>query len=423
MIFNLFTKTFTLIKKYGIKKAIDKVVRFIPQQYQNKLWLRKITSQKSNIDYQNNIDFSGFSTKVKPVAFYLPQFHAIPENDKWWGKDFTEWTNTRKAKPKFKGHYQPREPHADIGYYDLTDIETLKKQIRLAKQHGIYGFCFYYYWFSGKRLLEKPLDLFLNNPELDINFCLCWANENWTRTWDGDENEMLIKQDYTNDDPYNFIKDVKKYVLDKRYIRIDGVPVILVYNPGNIPDTKDVFKKWKNYSLEMGIGEIKIFICKTFGHTPEILCIEDIVDGFVEFPPHSIPIKWKKFFYFGRTPTINDYEELVSEMKKELTFGNDYIESKQIPLYRTCMLDWDNSSRKVNNWVAFINFSLESFFSWVSLLTSDALHKNASQKKEPIFFINAWNEWGEGTYLEPDKKYGYAKINTFSKAICELPYN
>ena len=373
-------------------------------------------------EYQKNMDFSGYEPRVKAIAFYLPQFHRIPENDKWWGEGFTEWTNTRKAKPVFKGHYQPRKPHKDIRYYDLTNIETIKRQTALAKQHGIYGFCFYLYWFSGKRLLEKPLNLFLEHPEIDINFCLCWANENWTRRWDGLDNEILIKQNYSEDDPYRFIEDIKKYFVDKRYIRVDGIPVILVYNPGNIPNIKDVFIKWKKHANEIGIGQIKIWICKTFGHTPQTLHIEDTVDGTVEFPPHGIPLPTmgaKDINLAEKTGNIYDYRELVSEIKKEFKFsGKENSKFDITPLYRTCMAGWDNSARKRTGWSIFAGFSLKCFFEWTSLLVAETI-----KTKKPFLFVNAWNEWAEGTYLEPDKKYGYANINTLSKAICGLPFD
>jgi lipopolysaccharide biosynthesis protein len=410
----LFAKGILSIKRNGIKETLKKVVSF------NR---RALLSHRIDLayesEYQDNKDFSKYEPKVKTIAFYLPQFHAIPENDKWWGKGFTEWTNTRKAKPMFEEHYQPHEPHKDFGYYNLTNVTTLKKQAVLAKQHGIYGFCFYLYWFSGKRLLEKPLDLFLDHPEIDINFCLCWANENWTKRWDGLDSEILMKQNYSDDDPLRFIEDIQKYIVDKRYIRIDGIPVILVYNPGHIPNVRDVFVKWKNHAEEIGIGKIKIWICKTFGHTQKTLHIEDVVDGLVEFPPHSIPPVGAKNINLGEnTANIYDYKEVVSEIKREFASENRIRESSDsIPLYRTCMMGWDNAARKKNGWSTFAGFSLKSFFDWTSLLVAEVLETSKS-----IFFVNAWNEWAEGTYLEPDKKFGYANINTLSMAIFGLPF-
>ena len=176
----------------------------------NKNYYKNFTPYNSK--YEKNIDFSKYKTDIKTLTFYLPQFHTIKENDEWWGEGFTEWTNTKKSLPRFEGHYQPRTPHKDIGYYTLDNKETIKKQVELAKMHGIYGFCFYYYWFSGKRLLEKPVDIFLDNKDIDFPFCLCWANENWTKTWDGLNNDILIGQKYSKSDYKKFIVDIKKYI-------------------------------------------------------------------------------------------------------------------------------------------------------------------------------------------------------------------
>jgi len=414
-----FVKIFLSFKRANIKEILEKNVLYI--QEKKKKIIRSINDKSLlyECEYQNNIDFSSYKPKVKAIAFYLPQFHSIPENDEWWGKDFTEWTNTRKAKPRFKGHYQPREPHDDFGYYNLTDIEIIKKQALLAKQHGIYGFCFYLYWFSGKRLLEKPLDLFIQHPEIDINFCLCWANENWTRRWDGQNNDLLIRQSYSDDDPDNFIQDIEKYIVDKRYIRIGGIPIIIVYNPGHIPNIEYVFMKWRKKAEEIGIGKIIILTCNSSGHTAESLGIEDRVDGMIEFPPHHLPpaLLTRDINFTGKkngiTAHIYDYKELVSEIENNYVNNN---KSNNIPVYRTCILGWDNTARKKDDFYTFAGFSLKYFYKWASLLTAQAF-----QSAIPLFFINAWNEWGEGTYLEPDKKYGYANINTLSKAIYSLP--
>jgi glycosyltransferase involved in cell wall biosynthesis len=407
-ILHLFAKGLLSIKRNGITETVKKIITYKQKQ----ISLLKSNTLIYESEYQDNIDFSNYEPKVKAIAFYLPQFHTIPENDKWWGKGFTEWTKTRKAKPRFKGHYQPREPHNDIGYYDLSNVETLKKQAELAKQHGIYGFCFYLYWFSGKRLLEKPLDLLLEHPEIDINFCLCWANENWTRRWDGQDQEVLIKQNYLKDDPYMFIEDMKKYFVDKRYIRINGNPVVLVYKPHLIPSAKETFKIWKKHALEVGIGKIKIWITNINSYTVENPDIMAVVDGEVEFPP-TMDIFQKDAFHY-KNGFIYDYKEQVALSKQRIDIKNE----RNLPLLRTCMLAWDNAARKKYEWSTFVKFSLRDFFNWASLLVSDAL-----QSQDKIFFINAWNEWAEGTYLEPDRKHGYANINTLSKAIYGQEFN
>lgn len=369
-------------------------------------------------EYQDNIDFSMHETMVKMLAFYLPQYHTFKENDEWWGEGFTEWVNVRKGEPRFDGHYQPRVPHKDIGYYSLEDIDTLKKQAKLAKQHGIYGFCFYYYWFSGKRLMEKPVDMLLEHPEIDLPFCLCWANENWTRTWDGQAKNVLIGQEYSYEDDELFIKDIKKYVDDPRYIRIDGKPVIIVYNPGEIPDCEHTFKQWRRYAKEYGIGDILLWTCQTANHTAAELNIEDYIDAEVEFPPHNT---WKEQFgvrdvdLHGGSAFIYNYDKVVDYQIEKMEKESD----TKVPIYRCCTMGWDNSARRKQNWFAYYGYSLKSLYKWVTSIVKTS--KRRFEDKECFAFINAWNEWGEGTYLDPDCRFGYANINTVSKALFELP--
>ncbi|MCL2763705.1 MAG: glycoside hydrolase family 99-like domain-containing protein [Treponema sp.] len=419
----LFAKSIVSLKRYGIKKTKNRISVYLQNKKKNKKTDNYLDDTVYyDCEYQKNIDYSNNKPNVKAIAFYLPQFHRIPENDKWWGKGFTEWTNTKKTEPRFKGHYQPREPHKDFGYYNLTNIESIKKQVKLAKEHGIYGFCFYYYWFSGERLLEKPLDILLENTDININFCLCWANENWTRTWDGMDNEVLMWQGYKENDPEKFINDIKKYIVDKRYIRVDNKPVIIVYNSGKVQNVKEVFIRWRKAAIETGIGEIKIWMCSTFNHNPYNLNIADCVDAEIEFPPHMLfSINFKNIELNGKKAYIFDYiktiKHVINNIKKEIKKSN----YDKLPLYRTCMLAWDNAARKENEWTTFINYSLEIFYEWVYIITKEAKIKYSED--EAFIFINAWNEWAEGTYLEPDKKYGYANINTFSKAIFEIEFD
>lgn len=421
------TKTIKSFRNLGIKGTIKKIKLYLDRQndirnFQQETGINLCDSVSEehkvyNAWYEENQDYSSKEPDVKTLAMYLPQFHSFPENDEWWGKGFTEWVNTRKAKPRFKDHYQPREPHEDIGYYDLSDIETLRKQAELAKQHGIYGFCFYYYWFSGKRLMEKPVDMLLEHPEIDINFCLCWANENWTRAWDGQSKSVLISQEYSEQDEINFIKDMKKYIDDKRYIKIEGKPVIIVYNPGQIPNINRAFATWRKCAQELGIGEILIWTCQTSNNTAENLNIEDIIDAEVEFPPHNMwfdIIGERNIDLSGKEACIYNYRKLVEILKKR-----KFNEGKK-PIYRTAMLGWDNAARRENNWVTFYEFSLKSYYDWLTLNINEA--RKRFKENERFMFINAWNEWAEGTYLEPDKKYGYSYLNTTSKALMDLPF-
>lgn len=371
--------------------------------------------------YQNNLDFSDRELSVKMLAFYLPQFHRIKENDEWWGEGFTEWSNTTKTSPRFSGHYQPRTPHQDIGYYDLSNVETMKKQVNLARQHGIYGFCFYYYWFSGRRIMEKPIDMLLDHPEIDIKFCLCWANENFTRAWDGLNKEILLGQSYSFEDQTSFIIDLKKYIDDERYIRINGKPLIIVYNPGEIPEINKTFQKWRECAENIGIGEILIWTCQTANNTAESLNIENIIDAEVEFPPHNM---WHEILGVrdldlnGKAANIYNYNKLVKIIEKQYELDKEL--ARKVPLHRTCMMGWDNSARREENWTTFYGYSLKSFYKWASLMVEET--ENIYTEEERFVFVNAWNEWAEGTYLEPDEKYGYANINTLSKALYKIPF-
>lgn len=367
--------------------------------------------------YQDEEHIPEGQSSVKAVAFYLPQFHTFPENDKWWGKGFTEWTNTSKAKPLYEGHYQPRTPHEDMGYYDLSRIDVLKWQAELAKRHGIYGFCFYYYWFSGHRLMEKPLDILLSHPEIDINYCLCWANENWTRRWDGRDQDVLIAQKYLPDDPERFILDIKKYLLDSRYTRVYGRPVILVYELGKIPNAKDVFLKWKHVARECGIGEISIWGIRVSGNTARSLGLENLVEREVEFPPRdldqmagtAIQRKVVKGIE-GRMGRGADYAKTVGQILD----GQKKALSEKV--YRTVMLGWDNTPRCADfSFFSFDNFDLKTYYDWLRACVEET--ERRFKPEEQFVFINAWNEWGEGTYLEPDQRFGYAAINTTSRAL------
>lgn len=413
----LFLKAVRYFSNNGFLPTIKRSLEYLKNRK-----YRHISSNSIPYDawFQSNHIIESCKTNIKPVAFYLPQFHTFKENNEWWGEGFTEWTNTKKATPKYEGHYQPREPHDDFGYYTLDNKEMLQKQAKLAKEHGIYGFCFYYYWFSGKRLMEKPLDIFLANKDIDINFCLCWANENWTRTWDGLEKNVLIKQDYTEEDDINFIKDLKKYIDDERYIKVDNKPVIIVYNPKAIPDCKKTFAAWRKTAKDTGVGEILIWICQTHDINAKKLNIINFVDGEIEFPPHKPNIAALDFNQFHvqndcEPSALYSYDSLINSY-----MNRNNGESHKLPVYKTVTMAWDNSARRNKGWVSFVYYSLESFYHWVHEIVkyTEKTHK----KDKQFMFINAWNEWAEGTYLEPDKKTGYANINTFSRALYNLPF-
>jgi hypothetical protein len=336
---------------------------------------------------------------VKLIAFYLPQFHPIKENDEFWGKGFTEWTNVARAVPNFEGHYQPQIP-ADFGFYDLRVPEVLENQAELARQYGIYGFCFYYYWFAGRKLLERPLETMLDSGRPGIPFCICWANENWTRRWDGASADILIEQDYSSDLCDQFIRDVIPIMGDRRYIRVGDAPMLLVYRVNLMPNPREVAQRWRAICAEQGIEAIHLCAVQSFG-------IGDPrqygFDAAVEFPPHTKRTLIEPRSFPGISPDfggcLEDYRALV---RNQLA-----LPLPSYPLYRGAMPAWDNTPRR-GNWARiFVHSTPELYEQWLSVLVRQSCERSAPDR---ILFINAWNEWAEGAYLEPDQELGRARL-------------
>jgi glycosyltransferase involved in cell wall biosynthesis len=345
---------------------------------------------------------------VRTICFYLPQFHAIPENDEWWGKGFTEWTNVKPAKPQFEGHYQPHVPDDFLGYYNLLEKETQRKQIELAKQYGIEGFCYYLYWFSGQRLLEQPLDNMLADKTLDFPFCVCWANENWSRRWDGLDNDLLMVQDYSPGDDIAFIENTAKYLKDKRYIRINGKPLLMIYRPNLFPDMKATARRWRNWCRENGVGEIYLAYPQSFESVPPE---EYDFDAAVEFPPNkSNPPNITEF----QTPVVEDFQSTVYDWRVFMERSEKY-QDPGYTLFRGITPSWDNTARKKNKGTVFQN-SCPSLFEQKAVRAFTEVKRAAKSKDEEIVFVNAWNEWAEGAHLEPDQKYGYAWLQALKNA-------
>ncbi len=348
---------------------------------------------------------------VRAIAFYLPQFHTIPENDQWWGKGFTEWSNVKPAKPLFKGHYQPHIPDA-LGYYDLSKPEVMAQQVELAKLYGLGGFCFYFYWFDGKTLLEMPVRNYLEDKNLDFPFCLCWANENWTRRWDGLDNEVLIGQSHSARDDVAFIKHIAQYVRDNRYIRVNGKPLILVYRPQLLPNAKATAKRWRNWCRKNGIGEIYLAYTQSFETVDPA---EYGFDAAVEFPPNNMGV-----------PPCNSPEVKASSKFKGHALDWSYLLERSrnytaVPyaLHRGACPSWDNTARRGANATVLLNANPDDFEEMVRNAAREAC-KTFASRSERLVFINAWNEWAEGTHLEPDKKYGYAWLQAIRQALQEV---
>lgn len=345
---------------------------------------------------------------IKTIAFYLPQYHPIPENDEWWGKGFTEWTNVSKAVPQFIGHYQPRLP-GELGFYDLRLVDVQRRQIELAKQYGVYGFCFHYYWFSGgRRLLERPLNQFAENKDLDFPFCICWANENWTRRWDGREDDVLMAQKYAPEDDIDMIEDLAPLLRDPRYIRIDGRPLIVVYRVNLLPDPKRTARVWRDYCVANGLGNPYLVVAQSFDiRDPEPFGF----DAAVEFPPHTVERKRHadvEILNPDYEGTIYDYAHVV-DAQRQFSWP-DY------QLFRAVMPSWDNDARKPGRGDTFHGSTPALYRDWLEHVCreTDRRYRNPDEK---LVFINAWNEWGEGTYLEPDRRYGYAYLEATRTAL------
>ena len=353
--------------------------------------------------------------KVRAIALVLPQFHPIPENDLWWGKGFTEWTNVTKATPLYRDHYQPHLP-ADLGFYDLRLEEARDAQAKIAKEHGIYGFCYYHYWFNGKRLLDYPIDKMLDSKKPEMPFMLCWANENWTRRWDGLDNEILIKQDYEVDDDINHIRWLCENVFrDERYIKINDKPVFAIYRSDLFPDIYKTLNLWRKIAKEeFGYRDLYLCVMESFYkiQNPQ----EVGFDAAIEFSPHHI-LKYKKesknissLKFFKRDKkksySFRDYEKAVEESINRVV--------PEYKLFRSVTPSWDNTPRRGKNGIIAIGSTPEKYKYWL---------RNLSEKFEPyseeenFVFINAMNEWAEGNHLEPCQKYGTQYLEATKSAL------
>lgn len=347
---------------------------------------------------------------VKILAFYFPQFHPFVENDTFWGKGFTEWTNCTKAQPLFDGHLQPRLP-GELGFYDTRIKDVLRRQIEMAKAHGVHGICFHHYWFMGRRVMRVPYDMMMANPDLDIPFCLHWANEPWTVRWDGFGNKgVLLAQKHTPDDDIEFIKDIEPALRDRRYIRVNGRPMLIVYRPSLFPDIRATIDRWNAYCEAAGIGRLYLAVMQT--------CFEGDMDptqyGFdaaIEYPPHNMGLEninsTVPFYDKSFAGNVLSYPQLVERNKQR--------EKPPYTLFRGLLPGWDCTPRRKNPDL-IVEQSPGKYQEWLES------HIDYTRKNHPpaeqFIFVNAWNEWAEGAYLDPDRHYGYAYLNATGRALC-----
>lgn len=364
--------------------------------------------------------------QIRPIAIYLPQFHPIPENDEWWGKGFTEWRNVVKARPRFWNHYQPHYP-ADLGFYDLRLHEVREAQADLAKQYGIHGFCYYHYWFNGKQILNRPFQEVFDSGKPDFPFMLCWANENWTRVWDGTDKNILLKQEYSFEDDRAHIRALIPYFRDDRYIKVDGKPVFVIYKDSLFPDiarTLDVFRE------EAGNAGLDLYLCKFVRQVgTDNLNVNEIgFDAAIEFQPLS-----PAFLKFCHSKTflqrnLNPRNLVNYLQRKALGRGPDnivnYREFVEFDLqslqpgykcYPGVSPGWDNSSRRAgSSAIIFHESTPEAFKHWVQ---EKAYRFKPYSRDENFMFINAWNEWAEGCHLEPCEKWGHRYLMALQDGV------
>jgi len=386
----------------------------------------------SNANNEKNSQLT--KREVKLIAMYFPQLHAIPENDEWWGKGFTDWHNVQSARPQYTGHNQPRVP-LNKNYYDQSKIETLRWQVDLAKQYGIYGFCHYHYWFDGKQLLETPTNLIMEHKDIDFPFCLSWANETWSKRWDGRDNHILIQQTHipTKERWKQHYDYLIKAWTDPRAIKVDGKPVFIIYRPQRIDKIDEMLAYWQALAKADGLQGL-YFIFQKQGELPSRNCLNSF-DAVFQFQPQEAvnsaaydknSIRHSRLFKLVQS-LPERYQDMLRGLRakfvKELTF-HDYDEAwrqvveirrdAKLTTFPGAYVDWDNAARYKKRATVFRGASPEKFYKWLSMLVKGMPQRDLP---ENFIFLNAWNEWSEGAYLEPDERYGYQYLEAVKSAL------
>lgn len=352
---------------------------------------------------------------MKILAMYLPQYHSFKENDEWWGEGYTEWTAVKRGTPLYKNHIQPRVP-LNNNYYDLVNdgVNTWKWQASLAKKYGVYGFSIYQYWFKGKQLMNRPMEILLEHPEIDINYCICWANESWTRTWYGLANQVLMEQSYGNESDFRKHFEYNlKFFKDERYIKIDNKPLFQIYKTHDIDCLEEMLKCFNEWAKEEGFDGIYVVSGKTGA---ELETRDELIDAYYYFEPgytlnHGFS-KVDRLIY-----NINVFANtMLNKIRKNKKLER-YISAKKILSgivnrnyskneYPCIFPDWDNTPRRSHKGLVYKGTSPELFKKCL---------KELSNKNPEFIYINAWNEWGEGAYLEPDTYREYAYLEAIKE--------
>mgnify|MGYP000009451290 CR=1 FL=1 len=360
---------------------------------------------------------------MKILAMYLPQYHETKENNEWWGKGYTEWTAVKNARPLFKNHNQPRRPFHN-NYYDLVKqgVETWTWQANLAKKYGVYGFCIYHYWFQGRQLLERPMEILRDHPEIDIRYCVCWANESWRKNWYGQKKTLLLEQTYGNiDDWIKHFNYLYSFFCDDRYIKIENKPVINIYRSYDIKKLQEMLNVWDKMAKERGFAGLYIVSAMTAGGYDER---EFLFDAYYDFEPGFTLKKDLSFFqkrkYLLKVGLIRIFnmvsKKKILEHKINIKMIYKRIEGRILPekCFPGTFPQWDNTPRTGYQGLCYRNSSPQLYYNHMKTIWE----KYADNK---IFlYINAWNEWGEGAYLEPDEENGYNYLECIKRIVKEI---
>lgn len=358
---------------------------------------------------------------VQLIAINLPQFHPVPQNDEWWGRGFTEWTNVTKARPLFPGHHQPQLP-ADLGFYDLRLPEARVAQAELAKEYGISAFCYYHYWFCGQRILERPVDEIVKSGAPDFPFCLCWANENWSRTWYDNDREILLEQTYSAEDDLEHIRSLIPILSDSRYLRMDGKPALFIYRADLLPDAAATAAIWREEVRKAGLGELFL---GAFVTRPVDLDKWDF-DVAVEFVPHPVEPSPKRFIKRSLITRLARTSARLRGTSQAIIYLYDDLKDAcmnalapkgtTMDRWLRCVTPaWDNSARRKKRPIIYMGSTPGKYGHWLEKMIRWT-HRHTPQGRKFVF-INAWNEWAEGNHLEPDRKYGHAHLEATRDAL------
>lgn len=400
--------------------VLGKLISLLASEHEGQfICLYENDSIKDYSEYEIQKDYSKrlIHSDTKVLTYYLPQFHSIPENDLWHGKGFTEWTKVSAANPLFEGHYQQHIPHSDIGYYLIDSPEILIRQAEQMRKSGVYGQIFYHYWFNGKLILEQPAQLLLNTPDVQMPFCFCWANENWTRRWDGNEKEILLGQSYSAQDAVDFIHYLIPFFEDKRYIMVEDRPVLFIYRPSSIPNVKEYLDIWNRECVKAGVKQPYVVAVLTRGamdprdfgmDAGAERVLHDWTDGAVPEIKNSLK------HYGPMNGSVLSYRDVSS-------FYMNQTEDKKFTYFRSTVPIWDNTARYGSEALLLHGSTPQLFQKWME--SSISYSQSTLPVDRRFVLVNAWNEWAEGAHLEPDSRYGYSYLNAVGRALSGIAYS